>query len=164
MTINKKNKASSSHSSHLKQYNETEKRSVYHQFPLTISAAMVMKGTTRGFWETQTEFQISIIHVLLLTQYTYCIEGHYCEGHMPLLVYECHRGMGSDGMSETHFCLWLHQQKSFSLVLQKGDKSMKCSGHPTLSSWWTFSFIHPIKRCCYSVAKSCPTLCDPNTC
>ena len=125
---------------------------------------MVMKGTTRGFWETQTEFQISIIHVLLLTQYTYCIEGHYCEGHMPLLVYECHRGMGSDGMSETHFCLWLHQQKSFSLVLQKGDKSMKCSGHPALSSWWTFSFIHPIKRCCYSVAKSCPTLCDPNTC
>ena len=34
-----------------------------------------------SFWETETEFQISIIHVLLSKQYTYCIEGHYCEGH-----------------------------------------------------------------------------------
>ena len=163
MTINKKNKASSSHSSHLKQYNETRKKCL-PLLPTDNICSHGNEGNHQRFlgdtnWiSNQHNSRALIKRVYLLHR------RPLLRRPLPLLVYECHRGLGSDGMSETHFCLWLHQQKSFPLVLQKGDKSMKCSGHPAPSSWWTFSFIHPIKWCCYSVAKSCLTLCDPNTC
>ena len=73
------------------------------------------------FWKTQIELQISIIHMLLSKQCTYCIACHYCEGHMSLLVCKCHGDceLGSERMSETFF-LWFQQQKSSPLVLHEG--------------------------------------------